>query len=247
VSDGTGRSAAEPGPGSGRPQPRDPGDETDGRDGPERKWRLALTVLVGVFIVLGGYGLFSVSASGQLTASSAAAGKTTSPTAIQPARAAAPATAVPASAAPHALPVKSVAAFGPAGTTDGDNPAGVSRINSGGTLPWHSSWYATPEFGGLQSGTGLLLDMGQAVTVSSVRLVLGGELGADIQLQVGNSATLAGLARVASARDAGGLVPLTAASATSGRYVLIWFFRLPPDLAGQYQVDVYDVTVDGTE
>ena len=38
---------------------------------------------------------------------------------------------------------------------------------------------------------------------------------------------------------------LTAATAAKGRYVLIWFTRLPPDGHGHYQVSVYDVEVDG--
>jgi hypothetical protein len=253
VSDGTGRTAAEAVPGEGRLGRRPPEDETTGQDeqggrgGRERGWRLALVGLVGAFVVLGGYGLFSVAASGQFTASGSAAAKTI-PAAIQPARAAAPAgTVIPASSATHVLPVAAVAAFGPAGTADGDNPAIVSRVNSGGTQPWYSSWYVTPEFGGLQAGTGLLLDMGAAVSVDRVRLVLGTKLGADVQIRVGNSPALAGLATVASSRDARGTVGLTPATPASGRYVLVWFFRLPPNADGQYQVDVYDVTVDGTE
>jgi hypothetical protein len=31
----------------------------------------------------------------------------------------------------------------------------------------------------------------------------------------------------------------------SGRYMLIWFTALPPIGHGEYQVSVYDVTVDG--
>ena len=34
----------------------------------------------------------------------------------------------------------------------------------------------------------------------------------------------------------------------TGWYVLVWFTRLPPNgHHGQYQVDVYGVTVDGTD
>jgi len=51
---------------------------------------------------------------------------------------------------------------------------------------------------------------------------------------------------VASAADVGGTVQLTAASPSAGRYVLVWFTRLPPYSNGQYRVDVYDVTVAGS-
>ena len=66
-------------------------------------------------------------------------------------------------------------------------------------------------------------------------------------MRVGNTATQAGLATVASAANAGGTVRLPVTSSASGRYVLVWFTSLPPNgQPGQYQVDVYGVTVDGT-
>ncbi len=71
-------------------------------------------------------------------------------------------------------------------------------------------------------------------------------LGADVQVRVGNSATPLDLPVMASATDVGGTVRLPATSAASGRYVLVWFTRLPPNgQPGEYQVDVYGVRVDG--
>jgi hypothetical protein len=150
--------------------------------------------------------------------------------------------------ASHSLGATSAAAFGPDGLTDGDNPGIASRIvDVSSDLPWYSAWYATPEFGNLQSGTGILLDMGQTVTVSSVQLVLGTALGADVQVRVGDDQYPAGLTPAASAYGVGGTVRLTATAPARGRYVLIWFTRLPPNSQGKYQVDVYSVSVDGTE
>ena len=40
---------------------------------------------------------------------------------------------------------------------------------------------------------------------------------------------------------------LRLAAPASGRYVLIWFTRLPPDSPGKYQVSVYGATVYGTK
>jgi hypothetical protein len=151
-----------------------------------------------------------------------------------------------AAAAP--LGVTSVAAFGPAGLSDGDNPAIVSRVLNGSTgQPWYSQWYTTPEFGNLRSGTGLLLDMGETVSVKSALLALGAAPGANVQVLVGNDADLADMSPVASAWGVGGTVRLTPTTAASGRYVLIWFTRLPPNSQGEYQVDVYSVAIDGTE
>lgn len=241
MSNGTGHSAAEPE--RGQPRPRRP-DSGDGR-----WWRLALPVLIVAFLCLGGYNLISISLSGQMTADGTAAAKTNSPSARP--QAAATSASPPASSAAasspsaQALAVASVAAFGPDGTSDGDNQALASRVDGGGPQPWHSEWYRSPEFGNLQSGTGLLLDMGQTVTVSSVRLVLGSSPGAGVQILVGSSAVRADMISVGGATDLGGTVRLPAVAA-SGRYVLVWFTQLPPDTPGKYQVDVYDVTVDGT-
>jgi Helix-turn-helix domain len=140
----------------------------------------------------------------------------------------------------------SVTAFGPAGTADGDNPAIALRaIGTDPATPWYSDWYTTPDFAGLQPGTGLLLDLGRTVTISSVRLSLGANPGADLQLRAGPRAVLADLRQVASSADAHGTVRLLLASPVRARYLLIWFVRLPPDPSGTYQVSVSGIRVRG--
>ena len=136
----------------------------------------------------------------------------------------------------------SAAAFGPDGTSDGDNPQGASQALSGNpATPWHTSWYTTARFGNLQAGTGLLVDLGRIVTATSVTIGLGNTPGADLQVQAGTS--VAGLRVVASRADTGGTVRLRLASHPRARYVLIWFTLLPPDASGTYQADVSNVTV----
>jgi cytoskeletal protein RodZ len=148
--------------------------------------------------------------------------------------------------AAQALSPASVAAFGPAGTADGDHPGQVAQAVAGDpAMPWVSEWYATANFGDLQSGTGLLLDMGRTVTVTSVRLSLGGAGGAGLQVRTGTRAALAELHPVATSSGAGGTVQLTLATPARARYVLIWFTKLPPDGAGTYQASVYRITVQG--
>jgi hypothetical protein len=140
-----------------------------------------------------------------------------------------------------------VTAFGPGGTGHGDNPqlAHLATDGSPGSA-WHSDWYASATFGNLQPGTGLLLDMGHPVTVTGARIVLGGAGGgAALQLRVGNSATLAGLGTVAEASGAGGTVSLRASHPAAGRYVLVWFTRLPQDQAGTFQVRVPNIQISG--
>ena len=105
---------------------------------------------------------------------------------------------------------------------------------------------ATPTFGGLQSGTGLLLDMGRSVTVTSARIQLGPAAGGAIELRAGSSASLRRLHIVARAANPGGSLTVPASSPISARYLLIWFTALPPDSTGTYQATIYRVRLLGT-
>jgi cytoskeletal protein RodZ len=146
---------------------------------------------------------------------------------------------------PQPLSPASVTAFGPAGPADGDNPQQAALAVSGNpATPWTTDWYATSDFGGLASGSGLLVDMGQTVTITSVQLSLGTP-GADLQLRAGGTPVLADLQTVATSNGAGGTVQFSLASPVHARYLLIWFTKLPPDSAGTYQASVYGIAVKG--
>jgi hypothetical protein len=148
---------------------------------------------------------------------------------------------------PQTLHPASAQAFGPGGVGHGDNPQYAAQaIDASPATSWQSDWYGSAHFGNLQSGTGLLLDMGRTVTISSAVITLGPTPGADLQLRAGSSASLAALRPVASANNAGGVVRLRLSSPAHARYLLIWFTSLPPDTAGTYQVKVYNITVKGT-
>jgi len=218
------------------------------RWGASWKWTMALAGLIVVFVVLAGYDLIS---RGLLTGAAASPTTLPKPTAssAQPtASASSSPAASPSSAMPTgpavALTVAGATAFGPDGTSDGDNPRMAARVLHGGGA-WDSAWYATAEFGHMQSGTGILLDMGHAVTVNSVALVLGTEAGADVQVRVGDSADLDAMSTAASTSNAQGTLRLPLNSPASARYVLIWFTRLPLKSPGKYEVSLYKATVDG--
>ena len=145
--------------------------------------------------------------------------------------------------AAQALAPASVAAFGPGG---GDDPQKAALAVSGNpATPWTSDWYTSPYFGNLYAGTGLLLDMGRTVTISSVRLSLGSAAGADLQVRAGGSPVLDDLHPVATSAGAGGTVELSLTSPAHARYLLIWFTKLPPDNTGTYQASVYAIHVQG--
>jgi hypothetical protein len=168
------------------------------------------------------------------------------PKARQAAVAPSPAAAAPSpAAAPPAQRVApvSVTAFGPGG---GDNPQRAQQAVAGQPGDgWRTDWYSTARFGNLYSGTGLLLDMGRPVTLTAAQIALGPVHGASLQIRVGTAPTLADLRSVAHAADTGGVVRLRLTRPARGRFVLIWFTSLPPDPAGTFQVEVWNVRLEG--
>ena len=143
-------------------------------------------------------------------------------------------------------PVSAVS-FDPYGDGQGENnQLAYLAIDGDPATAWSTEWYAGASFGNLKPGTGLLLDMGRTVTISTVRILLGRQPGADFQLRVGAAAaSLTDLHSVAHAAGAGGQVTLQLTSPARGRYVLIWFTQLPPDTSGTFQASVYNVSLEG--
>ena len=154
-----------------------------------------------------------------------------------------------ASASALAVPLRpvSAAAFGPGGIGTGDDPQQAPlAIDSNDSTEWRSDWYATANLGGLQSGTGLLLDMGKPVTVTSARILLGAAAGGRLQLRVGNTPALADLQVVARSHVPGGQLTVPIGSPVKARYLLIWFTRMPLDSSGTYQASISSVALSGT-
>jgi len=190
----------------------------------------------------------STSAAGQTTARASGPPSSAGPSAAPSVTAASATPSAPPS--PTAVPVADVTpvsatASGPGGTSDGDNPQDASLALSGNpATPWHTDWYATPTFGNLKAGTGLLLDLGRTLTITGATIQLGHIPGADFQLRAGTSP--ADLATVASDSGVGGLVRLRLPSPVRAQYLLVWFTLLPPDDDGTYQAYVSAVTATVT-
>ena len=87
----------------------------------------------------------------------------------------------------------------------------------------------------LKHGTGLLLDLGRQVTVSSIVMDLSRYGGASLQIRAGSGTAPQDLRVAATASNAAGVVRLTLPHPVAARYLLVWFTQLPPDGAGHYQ------------
>ena len=133
---------------------------------------------------------------------------------------------------------------------ENDNLAGYA-IDQDPATSWQSQYYlGNPVFGGFKAGSGLIVDMGRAVRLTSVTVTFGSAPGADVSIEVGNddtlaASTLATFTTVASADDIGGRHTFKATRAARGRYVLIWFTRLPAVTPGKYQAQIFSITFRG--
>jgi hypothetical protein len=162
-----------------------------------------------------------------------------------PTPAATPSPAVPLTTSVPLTPA-SAAAFGAGGAGQGDNPQDARlAIDHSRATAWTTDWYTSARFGNLYPGTGLLLDMGRPVTITSAQIILGRAPGASFQLRVGSAPALADLPPVAHAAGASGAVRLRLSTPAHGRYVLIWFTRLPVSPDGNFQASVHNVRLEG--
>ncbi len=152
-----------------------------------------------------------------------------------------------------------------------ENNVGANlAIDNNPQTDWQTHFYiGSPKFGGLQPGSGLLLDMGRSVKLSSVTVTFGSAPGADVEIKLGTPAgsvpapiqnpsptqaaadqsfanSLPTVAQQSNA--AGGTVTFPVTSTASGRYVLIWFTQLPPMAghSGKFQADIFNIVVKGT-
>ena len=96
----------------------------------------------------------------------------------------------------------------PVNATASDNAAqarGAFATNPANA--WNTQFYLNnPVFGGLKSGTGLLLDMGKSVTLSSVQLTFGPTAGTNLTIEIGNQPGLTpalGFTKIAKEKNAG--------------------------------------------
>jgi len=125
-------------------------------------------------------------------------------------------------------------------------------IDGKASTDWHTDYYiGNPVFGGEKTGTGLILDMGKSVRLSSVQVQFGSTCCTYAEIEIGNndtpdSAALKTFTELASSKTAAGTTTFNVTKNTTGRYVLIWLTRLPPSSAGQYESLIYNVVVHGS-
>jgi hypothetical protein len=145
-----------------------------------------------------------------------------------------------------------------------DNPAGANlAISNNPAAAWQTyQYFNSPYFGHLQQGSGLILDMGRPVRLSSIQVTFESTPGADVEIKIGNPSNPSppqndpalaqsianSMATVAQRSDVTGTVTFPVSSKATGQYILIWFTKLAP-MAGhpnKFQGDISDVVVKGS-
>jgi hypothetical protein len=145
-----------------------------------------------------------------------------------------------------------------------DNPADANlAIANNPATAWQTYQYiGSPYFGRLQQGSGLIIDMGSPVRLSSLQVTFESTPGADVQIKIGNPSDPSppqndpavaqsianSMTTVAQQSDVSGTVTFPVSSKATGQYILIWFTKLAPMAGhpGKFQGDISDVVVKGS-
>jgi serine/threonine protein kinase len=229
-----------------RPRDRQPLDNRQRRDRqPRRRADTSKAVRTGVIVAL-----ILLVMTGVVAATSPLWHRTSSTPPSKPTH----------SASPRVSSVVGLAPVSASGFHETSTGAGMA-IDQSSRTAWDTQWYrGNPVFGGLRQGSGLMLDMGKTVTLSSVKVLFGPIPGADVQIMLGNTAspqvtgaTVSSFTTVGTATNVSSDHLFTVSSTASGRYLLIWFTKLPP-LAGsvgksqadsRYEAKIFNIIVRG--
>ncbi|WP_329248751.1 AMP-binding protein [Actinoallomurus sp. NBC_01490] len=222
------RTQATPRPQRSAPPPRQaPARHGSGGGSISRPVLAAIVVGVLILVALGGWGLSQLG-GGDDNGTNPKAGTKSSPAAKPTAEKLTVSNVLADNRSPH---VDSAANSDRGKATDGSKSS-----------YWTTQHYAGADFGGLRSGVGLVLDMGKTVTVSDVKVTMppAGSPGT-VEMHIGDSPDHS--TKQVDSGDAVGTFTLKGNQA-KGRYVTLWFTKLPN--IGEFKVRVRDVVVYGT-
>jgi eukaryotic-like serine/threonine-protein kinase len=126
--------------------------------------------------------------------------------------------------------------------------AAQSALVGHGPARWHSQTYKDARFGMLKSGIGLLIDMGSPVTLNRVHVNVPSASGpGTLELRIGDApSSLDSLKQVGVADSAAGPVDIAASQGARGRYILLWFTKLP-GVGGGFRAQLAGVSVYGRQ
>lgn len=108
---------------------------------------------------------------------------------------------------------------------------------------WQSEGYQAPNFGGLKSGVGLVIDMGREVRPGEIVLQLPNPSSLDLYL--GSEADRTGANRIGQVNGESGEVRVPVSDGASGQYLIVWFTQSPQVADGRYRATLAEISLTG--
>jgi hypothetical protein len=125
---------------------------------------------------------------------------------------------------------------------DGENDSEVQDAIDGDTGTWWpSSTYKTQDFGGLKDGVGVVVELAEKSSVSSVTLGFHGSGGA-FELRSAPDVGLGGSSVIGTGEVTGESVEVKLEKPVETQYVVIWFTKLP-EVDGDWRIELTEVQV----
>ncbi|MGZ6804188.1 MAG: hypothetical protein ACXVFU_14180, partial [Nocardioidaceae bacterium] len=137
------------------------------------------------------------------------------------------------------FPVVNASGFDPQGDNAERNSEAPRVFDGNPATFWSSEGYASPVFGGLKKGVGVLVDFGQPRKVTSVSLVL--PTASDITVYVSSKPSLDGATPVGTSSGKNGAVTVTASSPATGQYLIVWFTKISQASGGRFRATLAEV------
>ncbi len=141
--------------------------------------------------------------------------------------------------------IESARDFDPFGTGS-ESPSSVSAAYDGDPRSyWQTKWYTSAVFGNLKEGVGLVLDLGEATRVGSVKVSLIGDTDVTAMATPRDTASmptdLTGFEEFDAA--AGTNLTLKPTKPVVTQYVLLWLTEIPPSAEGNFRGKISDIEI----
>lgn len=143
----------------------------------------------------------------------------------------------------EAMPIVGATGYDPEGDGAEYNDLAPRVYDEDPATYWQSEGYQGPKFGGLKSGVGLIVDLGQDVTPSSVELTVPNA--SSLELYLGSEPDRAGANRIGTVVNEKGKVTVPVTDGATGRYVIVWFTDTPLVSDGRYRAMLSEISVIG--
>lgn len=215
-------------------EPPGPGMPAEPLDHDQSK--LALGIVAGfvlLSLVIGLWGVLQIGSHSDVLAPGPSA------SASEDAGAAAGASAAPGTTK---LAILSADGFDPEGDKVENNDQAPRVFDGAPDTAWTTEGYYSANFGGLQPGAGVTVDIGPNVTPHTVKLLL--NLPATVTVYVNSQRSLDGAISAGTVENANGEVSFTVpADAGAKQYVIVYFTSLTKDSDGFFQARLAEVSV----